>query len=297
VKAHWRIYIVVVSVLLHLLVLFFWEDVLNSRWVRLNLQPDDIIPQSPLVFDLQSSELPKQVIETAKQTKSETPPKQAQLLSDKDSLAKNETSPSKPLPIGDAYVQGKYKSYEQNSQPQQLDSLPKQSLPQPQNSQDQQITEKSLNLFKPNDTSRFLNEYLDKQQQEEDSPASESQSQLKHLNLESKALQNGGLAFNTYNWDFAPYMLELKKRIRRNIFPPHAFTRLGLISGETILRFKIYPNGELKDLKVMVYNGHKSLMETSYTAVDISAPFAPLPMNFPEPYLEVTGKFVYLVNP
>jgi hypothetical protein len=91
-------------------------------------------------------------------------------------------------------------------------------------------------------------------------------------------------------------MLELKRRVQRNIHPPSAFKDLGLISGETLLRFKIYPNGMLKDLEILNYQGHKSLMITSSNAVEISAPFPPLPREFPEDYLEVTGKFIYFVQ-
>ena len=117
-----------------------------------------------------------------------------------------------------------------------------------------------------------------------------------HDNQKTRALDMGGLSFNTYNWNFAPYLLVLKKRIRRNIFPPIAFTRLGMINGETLLRFKIYPNGELRDLVVLGYRGDKSLMDTSYNAVNISAPFPKLPADFPEPFLEVTGRFLYLIR-
>jgi len=37
-------------------------------------------------------------------------------------------------------------------------------------------------------------------------------------------------------------------------------------------------------------------MLTSYNAVDVSAPFPRLPVDFPETYLEVTGKFFFLVQ-
>jgi hypothetical protein len=69
-----------------------------------------------------------------------------------------------------------------------------------------------------------------------------------------------------------------------------------MISGETLLRFKIYPNGQLRDLEILGYEGHESLMRTSSNAVEASAPFPKLPSDFPEPYLEVTGKFMYLIH-
>jgi TonB family protein len=71
---------------------------------------------------------------------------------------------------------------------------------------------------------------------------------------------------------------------------------MGMIDGETILRFKVMPNGEVKDLKVIKYNGHQSLMETSVQAVKNSIPFAPLPADFPENFLEVTARFSYYIN-
>jgi hypothetical protein len=117
-----------------------------------------------------------------------------------------------------------------------------------------------------------------------------------HHHPDSQVADSGGLSFNTYNWDFAPYMLELKERIRRNIFPPIAFSQLGLIDGDTVLRFKIYPSGELRDLELLAYQGHYSLMQTSTYAIKVSAPFRKLPGNFPEPYLEVTAKFTFFIK-
>ncbi|MCK7513172.1 MAG: TonB C-terminal domain-containing protein [Desulfobacterales bacterium] len=108
--------------------------------------------------------------------------------------------------------------------------------------------------------------------------------------------RSGGLSFNTYDWDFAPYMLALKERISRNIFPPLAFSQLGMIDGDTMLRFKIYPDGRLADLELLGYTGHRTLMETSRFAVTTSAPFPTLPADFPKSYLEVTAKFSYFVK-
>ena len=119
---------------------------------------------------------------------------------------------------------------------------------------------------------------------------------LLHDNQISKSLEKGGLSFNTYNWEFAPYLLMLKAKIQRNIFPPLAFSQLGIISGVTLLKFRIYPDGRMEALKVLGYNGHKSLMETSYNAIRVSAPFPKLPENFPEEFLEITGKFVYIIR-
>ena len=119
---------------------------------------------------------------------------------------------------------------------------------------------------------------------------------MPHDQRRTRAEDQGGLSFNTYAWEWAPYMLMLKERIQRNIFPPIAFTRLGAISGASLLRFRIYPDGHMERLAILDYQGDKSLADTSYNAVSISAPFPPLPENFPESYLEVTGKFIYFIR-
>ena len=104
----------------------------------------------------------------------------------------------------------------------------------------------------------------------------------------------GGISFNTYAWDFAPYLLELKQRIQRNIYPPPAFTQLGF-GGNNILRFRIHPDGRLEGPQLLEQKGEKALVETSRKAVEFSAPFPSLPKDFPEPFLEVTARFEYFV--
>jgi outer membrane biosynthesis protein TonB len=105
----------------------------------------------------------------------------------------------------------------------------------------------------------------------------------------------GGVALNTYAWDFAYYILDMKKKLRENTFPPVAFTRFGMISGETVLTFKVWPDGSATDIEVIGYEGHKTLMETSVDAVKDASPFAPLPDDFPEEYLELRWTFIYFV--
>ncbi len=146
-------------------------------------------------------------------------------------------------------------------------------------------------------------EKFSRQQLMKDSQQSESQ-RARQENLNKPIYNNrkfraedlGGFTFNTYDWDFAPYMLAMKKKVERNIFPPPAFTQMGLISGQTQIRFKVMPNGELTDLKVLKYVGHESLKETSVQALLNSTPFKPLPADFPENYLEVTANFSYFVS-
>ncbi len=105
----------------------------------------------------------------------------------------------------------------------------------------------------------------------------------------------GGISLNTTDWDFAPYLLDLKRRIKQNWIPPLAFTALGAIHGYTWVRFRIYPDGRMDDLSVVETEGHDSLHRSSVNAIKGAAPFRPLPKGFPENYLEITFGFYYLL--
>lgn len=97
---------------------------------------------------------------------------------------------------------------------------------------------------------------------------------------------------STYNWNWAPYLKELKKRIESNIYPPPAFY-MGLAHGRTFLQFKIMPDGSIENFELLGYSGHESLKNTSVNAINASVPFLPLPSDFPEDYLGLTVGFFY----
>ena len=105
----------------------------------------------------------------------------------------------------------------------------------------------------------------------------------------------GGISINTTAWDFAPYLLDLKHRIKQHWIPPIAFTALGAISGYTVINFRIYPDGTMEALSVIETHGHDSLHRASANAIKGAAPFRDLPEDFPEEYLEITFGFYYLL--
>lgn len=119
-------------------------------------------------------------------------------------------------------------------------------------------------------------------------------SRIRYDQRNNSARDIGGFSLNTYAWDFAPYLLELKDSIQRNVFPPPAFTQLGF-GGTNTIQFRINPDGKLEGPWLLNSRGEKALIETSKKAVIFSAPFRPLPKDFPEEYLVVTAKFDYFV--
>jgi outer membrane biosynthesis protein TonB len=269
----------------------FWEAAIKLELFELNIKPKQPPETAPIVFDLQP-EGPKEVIETPDDAKVVEKQKKANFLSDKNALARSpETDPEKE--VGEAFSRGDFESHDlptTQGPPGAIPVVPEQKKSDP--------TDKPADSALEQSTREAIKEYIEKKQQTQTLPPGvrERQPGVRHDNRDSRAMDSGGLSFNTYNWNFAPYMLTLKEKIRRNIFPPPAFTRLGLISGSTLLRFKIFPDGKMKDLQILGHKGHKSLMQTSNTAIEISVPFEPLPGDFPEPFLEVTCRFSYLIH-
>ena len=113
-------------------------------------------------------------------------------------------------------------------------------------------------------------------------------------NRKTRALERGGLQLSTYAWDYAPYMKYLQRHIDRHIYPPRAF-ELGMIDGMTRVKFRIWRDGRLEGPELIDYKGHDLLRDTSLKAVELSAPFKPLPPDFPDEYLDITGTFEYII--
>jgi hypothetical protein len=286
--------VVLLSVLLHILFLVVWDSAVRIDLARLVPAAPPAVKNPPLVFDLQQPELPREVIATPDDARTTPAPQKADFLSDKNALARNQ-EPAPQLPQADnPFSRGDIASHD----------LP---LPPP-SPQKEAAAAESANAEAAVDRENVASDPgrdadADRALPPEKKPGKPASRPMRfelpsvpHRQLEGRAAESGGLSFNTYDWDFAPYMLALKNRISRNIFPPLAFSQLGMIDGDTMLRFKIYPDGRLADLELLAYNGHRTLMETSRFAVSTSAPFPTLPADFPKPYLEVTAKFSYFVK-
>jgi len=293
-QAKVRKQIILLSCLLHILFFSFWESAI--RLDRQRPVPAAPPPRSaPLVFDLQQPERPREVIATPSDAPTTPKPKQADFLSDKNALARNQ-EPAPGLPVGaEPYSRGDIPSHDLLPQPRRPAS---EAAPvRPQDRQAEAAGDPEAAADDP-----AAGEDSEPPRPREPEAARADRHLLMdlpgalHRQLDERAAADGGLSFNTYDWDFAPYMLELKRRIGRNIFPPLAFSKLGLIDGDTLLRFRIYPDGRLDGPELLGYTGHRTLMETSCFAVTASAPFPDLPAGFPKSYLEVTAKFSFFIK-
>ncbi len=276
----------IISILLHLLFLFYFNSLSSIK-----LFPNDV-DELTLEKQEKAPRLEFDLVETPDHAQSDVPPENANLVSDKNAIAKDgrmekDKAPGNPYSEGDLDVK----------------NLPLvNSPPVPTSTADpKKHSSENTKELEEDPEPGFAFEKFSRQQLLKDSQSlpqvqQEDINRPLYENREFNAKELGGFSFSTYNWNFAPYMLAMKRKVERNIFPPPAFTRMGLIGGETILRFKVFPNGEVKDLNVLRFSGHPSLKETSVQAILNSSRFKPLPADFPEGFLEVTASFSYYVG-
>jgi len=90
--------------------------------------------------------------------------------------------------------------------------------------------------------------------------------------------------------DFGPYMRELQRRIKLNWDPPK-----GNESKTVVLLFKIAKDGRLLSCKVNRSSGLPSADQAALKAVELTAPFRPLPADFKGQSIDIQFTFDYKV--
>lgn len=283
----------ILSILLHLLLLFLYSPL--NRIQLFSLQAEDLRDEQQEV----EKRLTFELVETPEDARSQEPPEEAELVSDKHSVARDRNR-DEDTPSGEPYSKGDLDVREVLVSQSEAFSSPspssvresEQEIDSPQKKSE---NEPPGNGYEQNPLS--VKEFLARIAPSENTHL-QDQTPPRPLydNETSQAEDYGGLTFNTYNWDFAPYLLEMKRKIEKNMHPPPAFTRFGLISGKTVIRFRVMPNGEVVTMVVLSHDGHESLQITSEQAILQSSAFSPLPRDFPEDYLEVTCSFQYIVR-
>ncbi|MBN2184848.1 MAG: energy transducer TonB [Candidatus Krumholzibacteriota bacterium] len=286
-----------ISVAVHLLLLILYRPL-----ALISLSPDNVDPPiaAPRPIVLQLIETPDDAIRQR--------PDEADQFSDKDAVARNEKRPE-DIPEGEAYIEGSsgHKVFRGDISPSSPADL-RDGPGQPQRAdRDEGKEDDDTEMERPTDMVIRVHQDLDEifRKRSLSSPQKSSgrrSSQGPSFSDDADFDQRkeaagalGGITMNTYDWNFASYILEMKRKLRSNTHPPGAFSPLGLIEGKTVLTFRVMPDGRVADLNVIEYTGDRTLMETSVDAVEGSSPFRPLPSDFPMDYLELTWTFIFYV--
>ena len=90
--------------------------------------------------------------------------------------------------------------------------------------------------------------------------------------------------------DFGPYMRELQRRIKMNWDPPK-----GNESKRVVLLFKIAKDGRLLSCRVSKSSGLPTADQAALKAVELTAPFRPLPADFKGQSIDIQFTFDYNV--
>jgi len=102
----------------------------------------------------------------------------------------------------------------------------------------------------------------------------------------------GDVSLNTLEWAYAPWLQRFRRDFVRNWVAPYAYY-LGLINGWTLVELEIAKDGRLLRLDLLDQQGHESLSQQSIASFKATAPFRPLPKDFPEATLILRIKLIY----
>ena len=111
-------------------------------------------------------------------------------------------------------------------------------------------------------------------------------------NLKGNAILLGDLSMNTTAWINGFWMQRFKRDVYKNWVAPYAY-EIGVIHGWTIVEMEVHRSGKLLRLVAIGEEGHYTLKEASLEAIRASAPFPPLPKDFPEETFTVQIKMIY----
>jgi TonB family protein len=112
---------------------------------------------------------------------------------------------------------------------------------------------------------------------------------------------NGGVDVlsDTMGWDYGPYVQRVvwdTERAWWPIIPESARPPLDK-QGKVMIRFKIYPDGSVKDMMLEGPSGDVALDRAAWAGITGASPFPPIPKGFKGPFLELRFYFLYNIRP
>jgi len=109
----------------------------------------------------------------------------------------------------------------------------------------------------------------------------------------------GDITFNANKYALGPYFKKLKEKIEGYWISYLAFTYSGdnFKENRTVILFRIYPTGEVRDVKVLEHKGDEVLRDFCVAAIMNTAPYDPLPLDYLSTsgcgYLPIVFTFMY----
>ena len=269
---------IILSIVFH--ILLFWilqqENIFAIKSVKAKNEP----PQE-LTFTFPENkpppEKPREIVQNMNEN--EVIPKQSNLLSDRNSEARN---PEKSDKTGMA--------------PKSTGNVNLNNLSTPM------VRKRAFTPARRFSSKALTGESNRKEVEEERSESQKQTSSQSEASMGSNQMMNqknfsveevGALTLSTYKWKWAPYINALKNKLSYVWAAPAAYYQLGLIHGYTIIALEIDKSGNLLNMKTLKHAGHSSLKISSEEAIRALFKFKPLPDDFPDETLTITAKLIY----
>lgn len=109
------------------------------------------------------------------------------------------------------------------------------------------------------------------------------------------AREGKSFSFDAPEFHHRGYMRLLKQRIESIWQYPENMAERG-ISGDLYISFHIRMDGSLGEVRLVRTSGYRDLDEAAIQALKDSQPFWPLPKDWEQDGLEITGHFIYLLG-
>ncbi len=297
---------IVISILLHILILAFYKPL--SVILQLDSKAESVHTE-PLVFEFEDTAKPKEVVETLEEARVDKAPDDAQLYSDKNARAQDMYADNN-LPNGMSFSEGvsDYRTFAGKQQAGEQMETPSQDKPTENFGQDDQFSEQKeqSEAYKDSDPllqqqtefskqmrPKFTKDVLFGQQQSNKSGMLGYTDDANWNNQESSADNLGGISLSTYNWNYAPYINYLKRKVQEKIYPPSAFYSVSGMKSEVVVNMVVHRDGTIEEPQLVANDGHESFISTSVNALKAASPYKPLPDDFPEDRLVITWTFGY----
>lgn len=278
---------ILISLLINLVALYIAASRIELWKEIAEVVPDEHEIEFRLV-DEKDLQKPKQVIENM--TANEIIPENADLLSDKSSLASDLLE--QKLPPGEAYNPGTSSFVKDITQPGLLENL----LGKEKSAEPAKEEVSSQNFLKEDPKASsfpFLKKDSEKKSFSKDALTGGSSGST-YDNTKSASPFKGDFTLSTVAWEWAPFMNTWKAKIldkwyKMNI-PPAYFFGFDEVSKGGIVQVyvKVSRDGKILDCRITDFTTHKSLVNPAFGAINNSFPLKALPADFPEEYLEVT---------
>lgn len=262
------------SLLFHAGLLWIIE---NNQWLLVKIKPaSESIPQEiTFTFPENRPKEPREVVQNLNEN--EEIPEQSNLLSDRNSRARNPERTNKtgktPLSAGNS----PFSNLSGKASQKTFRSLKKRSF--------------SREALAGESYRKPRQREMDNKEAAQAQKSNGSNQMLQQKKFSVEELR--AITLSTYKWQWAPYIHLMVKKLYRVWYPPPAYYQLGLIHGYTIIIFTIDRGGNLIRMKVLKHSGHISLETSSTGAIKSLFPFLPLPDDFPDETLTITAKLYY----